>query len=174
MHTTADEQYDTTVHIRPFRPDVQLPEQGSNLAAGRDIRAWIMTPASAGSGLEPSQIVISPGGMVPILTGLNMRLEPGWECQVRPRSSLALKHQMTIMNSPGTIDADFDGDGEAFELKILLKNFGSEPFVVRHGDRIAQLVVKPLPRVRWILDSEDNQLRNDSNRTGGWGSTGER
>ena len=163
--------YDTTVRIRPFRQGATMPEAGTDLAAGRDVRAWVMKDDGKGK-LVSGELTIAPGDMAPITTGLNIRLAPGWECQVRPRSGLAFKNQVTVMNSPGTIDADYDGDGEPFEIKVLLKNTGKEPFVVKHGDRIAQLVVKEVPRVQWVLDEGDNTKRNQSNRDGGFGHTG--
>lgn len=122
--------------------------------------------------VESSSVVIQPGTMEPIKTGLNMRIPAGYEVQLRPRSGLAYKHQITIQNSPATIDADFDSDFDKFEVVVLLRNEGHLPFTVNHGDRIAQMVVNKLPDVVLVEDFDDNTERNVSNRSGGFGSTG--
>jgi dUTP pyrophosphatase len=121
--------------------------------------------------VEPGSTIIHAGCMVPIKTGLNMRIPAGYEVQIRPRSGLAFKNQITVQNSPGTIDADYDGDGEKFEVVVMLRNEGADNFRVNHGDRIAQMVVNKLPDVVLVEDFEDNTNRN-SNREGGLGSTG--
>lgn len=122
--------------------------------------------------VEPGSVVIQPGTMVPIKTGLNMRIPAGYEVQIRPRSGLAFKNQITVQNTPGTIDADYDGDGEKFEVVVMLRNEGSDSFRVMHGDRIAQMVVNKLPDVVLVEDFNDNTERNASSRSGGLGSTG--
>ena len=123
------------------------------------------TPASAGVDLRASDgCVIPPGGRALVPTGLRIALPEGYEAQVRPRSGLALKHGVTLPNSPGTIDADYRG-----EIGVILMNLGQEPFVVEPGDRIAQMVVAPVVRVAW---SEAEALDATERGEGGFGSTG--
>ena len=123
------------------------------------------TPASAGGDLRASEArVIPPGGRALVPTGLRIALPEGYEAQVRPRSGLALKHGVTLPNSPGTIDADYRG-----EIGVILMNLGQEPFVVEPGDRIAQMVVAPVARVAW---SEAEALDATERGEGGFGSTG--
>ena len=123
------------------------------------------TPASAGVDLRASEgCVIPPGGRALVPTGLRIALPEGYEAQVRPRSGLALKHGVTLPNSPGTIDADYRG-----EIGVILMNLGQEPFIVEPGDRIAQMVVAPVTRVAW---SEVEELDATERGEGGFGSTG--
>lgn len=123
------------------------------------------TPASAGVDLRASEArVIPPGSRALVPTGLRIALPEGYEAQVRPRSGLALKHGVTLPNSPGTIDADYRG-----EIGVILMNLGQEPFVVEPGDRIAQMVVAPVARVAW---SEAEALDATERGEGGFGSTG--
>nr|WP_315103532.1 dUTP diphosphatase [uncultured Fretibacterium sp.] len=123
------------------------------------------TPASAGVDLRASDgCVIPPGGRALVPTGLRIALPEGYEAQVRPRSGLALKHGVTLPNSPGTIDADYRG-----EIGVILMNLGQEPFIVEPGDRIAQMVVAPVARVAW---SEAEALDATERGEGGFGSTG--
>ena len=123
------------------------------------------TPASAGVDLRASEgCVIPPGGRALVPTGLRIALPEGYEAQVRPRSGLALRHGVTLPNSPGTIDADYRG-----EIGVILMNLGQEPFVVEPGDRIAQMVVAPVTRVAW---SEVEELDATERGEGGFGSTG--
>ena len=107
---------------------------------------------------------LGPGARAAVGTGLALEIPPGFEGQVRPRSGLALRHGVTVLNSPGTIDADYRG-----ELKVLLTNLSDEPFVVRVGDRVAQLVVAPVTRVALELASS---LSSTDRQDGGFGSTG--
>ena len=107
---------------------------------------------------------IPPGSRALVPTGLRIALPEGYEAQVRPRSGLALKHGVTLPNSPGTIDADYRG-----EIGVILMNLGQEPFVVEPGDRIAQMVVAPVVRVAW---SEAEALDATERGEGGFGSTG--
>jgi dUTP pyrophosphatase len=100
--------------------------------------------------------------MIP--TGLTIALPPGYEAQVRPRSGLAAKHGVTVLNSPGTIDADYRG-----EISVLLINHGTEPFTVRRGERIAQMVIAPVSRAELVLSSS---LSTTDRGSGGFGSTG--
>jgi len=109
-------------------------------------------------------VVLSPGetGLIP--TGYSIELPEGYEAQVRPRSGLAVKHQIGILNSPGTIDSDYRG-----EIKVILTNFGKEPYTVRRGDRIAQMVVQRYARVDW---EEVGTLATTPRGAGGFGHTG--
>lgn len=161
------------VGVRLFREGAVMPSRGSDLAAGFDLYAWIPEPSddSKVMGVERS-IDILPNSMLPIKTGINLRIPAGFEVQIRPRSGLAFKNQITVQNTPGTIDADYDGDGEAFEIVVMLRNESQNIFRVKHGDRIAQMVVNKLPDVTLRLDTNDNVNRNQSNRDGGLGSTG--
>lgn len=123
------------------------------------------TPASAGVDLRASGgCVILPGGRALVPTGLRIALPEGYEAQIRPRSGLALRHGITLPNSPGTIDADYRG-----EIGVILMNLGSEPFTVEPGDRIAQMVVAPVARVVW---REAEALDATERGEGGFGSTG--
>ena len=106
-------------------PDVNPPEYKSEEAAGADISARL-----------DASIVIKPGERALVPTGVSIEIPQGYEVQLRPRSGLALKHGVTVLNTPGTVDSDYRG-----ELKVLLANFGDEPFTVNNGDRIGQLVV---------------------------------
>ena len=123
------------------------------------------TPASAGVDLRASEgCVIPPGGRALVPTGLRIALPEDYEAQIRPRSGLALRHGVTLPNSPGTIDADYRG-----EIGVILMNLGQDPFVVEPGDRIAQMVVAPVARVAW---SEVEELDATERGEGGFGSTG--
>ncbi len=135
--------------------DVALPRYMTSGAAGMDVRAALEEP-----------LEIGPGERVAVPTGLAVAVPPGWELQVRPRSGLALRHGVTVVNAPGTIDADYRG-----EIRVLLINLGDEPFVVRHGDRVAQLVLGPVGRASLRLVDE---LEQTGRGAGGFGSTGVR
>jgi dUTP diphosphatase len=139
----------------PHGADLPLPTYHSPLAAGLDLLAAV--PADA-------PIVIAPGERAMIPTGIAIALPPGTEGQVRPRSGLALHHGLTILNAPGTIDADYRG-----ELGVLLINLGREAFAVTRGMRIAQLVVAHVTRARL---REVLQLDDTARGAGGFGSTG--
>jgi len=133
--------------------DLNLPVYHSELAAGMDVSAAVNAP-----------LIINPGEVKLIGTGFAVALPPGYELQVRPRSGLAVKHSITIINSPGTIDADYRG-----EVKIGLINLGKGPFTVNRGDRIAQLVLAPVFRATiTVVDDLDKTGRQD----GGFGHTG--
>ncbi len=129
------------------------PVYATPLSAGMDIRANLQEPLT----LNPLQRMLIP-------TGLYIALPEGYECQARPRSGLAVKHGITVLNSPGTIDADYRG-----ELKILLVNLSDTPFVIEPGERIAQLVVAKHEHVEW---SEVEVLDETERGEGGFGSTG--
>lgn len=113
---------------------------------------------------EKQTVVINPGDTVSICCGFAMELPMGHEAQVRPRSGLALKHGITVLNSPGTIDYGYRG-----EVKVIMSNFGKNEFKVKYGDRIAQMVVVKVPDVAMVLTSE---LTNTDRSDGGFGSTG--
>ena len=131
-----------------------LPDYASAGAAGVDLRA----------ATHPDQpLVLPPMGREAVPTGLVIALPEGYEAQIRPRSGLALNHSVTCLNSPGTIDSDYRG-----EIKVILINLGSSSFTVRRGDRIAQMVVAPVTRVRWIEGPVDETARGPK----GFGSTG--
>lgn len=133
--------------------DLPLPAYHSALAAGMDVAAAVVEP-----------VVIAPGEIILLPTGFAVALSPGYELQVRPRSGLAIKHGITVVNSPGTIDADYRG-----EVKIGLINFGREPFTIRRGDRIAQLVLAPVCRATIIAVDRLDETRRQG---GGFGHTG--
>ncbi len=130
-----------------------LPTYATIGASGLDLRASIQESIT----LQPMQRAL-------IATGLYMAIPPGFEGQIRPRSGLAFKHGITVLNSPGTIDADYRG-----ELKVLLINLSEQPFVIQDGDRIAQLVIAAYQSITWVaVDTLDETTRG----TGGHGSTG--
>ena len=131
----------------------QLPSYATALSAGMDLRANIDTP-----------IVLQPLERKLVPTGLFMALPQGYEAQVRPRSGLAAKHGVTVLNTPGTIDADYRG-----EIKVILVNLSNEPFTINPGERIAQMVVARYEKVEWdVVDTLDETERG----VGGFGSTG--
>ena len=128
--------------------DLPLPAYETAQAAGMDLRAAVP---------ENAPVTLGPGERAAIPTGLAIGLPGGYEAQVRPRSGLALKHGLSMVNSPGTIDADYRG-----EIKVLLINHGTEPFTVNRGERIAQLVVAPVTRAVWAeVESLGSTERSD-------------
>ena len=135
------------------RGEPYLPRYGSLLAAGADLRADVA-----------SSVSIQPGCRSLVPTGIAVELPPGTEAQVRPRSGLALRHGITVANSPGTIDADYRG-----EISTVLINLGAEPYSVKPGERIAQLVVAPVLLARW---KSAETLNETSRGSGGFGSSG--
>jgi dUTP pyrophosphatase len=139
----------------PHAADLPLPQYQSALAAGLDLLAAV--PADA-------PIEIAPGGRAMIPTGIAMALPPGSEGQVRPRSGLAARHGITVLNSPGTIDADYRG-----EIQVVLVNLGAEPFRVERGMRIAQLIIALVQQAKLI---ESVSLDATERASGGMGSTG--
>jgi dUTP pyrophosphatase len=139
----------------PHGTGLPLPEYQSALAAGLDLVAAV--PADA-------PVVIAPGARANIPTGLAIALPSGAEAQVRPRSGLAIRHGVTVLNAPGTIDADYRG-----EIQVVLINHGSESFTVQRGLRIAQLVVAPIARAQL---REVGNLDETPRGAGGFGSTG--
>jgi dUTP pyrophosphatase len=131
----------------------ELPKYSTEESAGLDLRAELQSP-----------IVLEPGQRSLIPTGLKIALPTGYEAQVRPRSGLAYKHGITVLNSPGTIDADYRGD-----VGVILINHGSESFTIENGERIAQLIIAKFIQIDWdeVLD-----LSSTSRGEGGFGSTG--
>ena len=135
------------------KSDNELPQYSTLFSAGMDVRANLQSPVT----LQPLERRLIP-------TGLFIELPEGYECQIRPRSGLALKKGVTVLNSPGTIDADYRG-----EICVILVNLSAEPFVVNHGERICQMVVARHSTVEWeIADS----LSESERSSGGFGHTG--
>ena len=145
--------------------EVRISIQRSGRAREFPLPAYA-TQGSAGVDLRASEpCVIPPGGRALVPTGLRIALPEGYEAQVRPRSGLALKHGVTLLNSPGTIDSDYRG-----EVGVILINLGQEPFTVQPGDRIAQMVFAPVTRGVW---DEVDVLDETERGAGGFGSTGQ-
>lgn len=146
-----------TVRLRRLShgADLNAPAYHSTQAAGLDLPA-------ATSAEAPT--VLKPGARALIPTGFAMELPDGYQAEVRPRSGLALKHGVTVLNSPGTVDADYRG-----EIKVLLINLGQEDFVITRGQRIAQLVIMPVAHAKIAITT---QLAESSRGHGGFGSTG--
>jgi len=132
--------------------------------AGLPLPAYATAGAAGMDVLAAEDVTIPPGARHAVATGLAMAIPAGYEIQVRPRSGLALKHGITVPNTPGTIDSDYRG-----ELKVILINHGSEPFAIRRGDRVAQLVLAPVVHAAW---EEVESLDETARGTGGFGSTG--
>lgn len=141
------------VHRLPHAQGLPLPAYATAGAAGMDLVAAVDAPVSIG-----------PGQRALIPTGLTIALPPGYELQIRPRSGLALRHGITLPNTPGTIDEDYRG-----EIQIIVLNTGAEAFVVERGARIAQAVLAPVTRASWV---EVGSLEATGRAAGGFGSTG--
>jgi dUTP pyrophosphatase len=139
----------------PHAADLPLPAYQSAHAAGLDLLAAV--PAD-------SPVTIAPGGRVIIPTGIAVALPHGHEGQIRPRSGIAIRHGVTVLNSPGTVDADYRG-----EIQVILVNLGSENFEIRRGTRIAQMVVAPVQQAKIV---ESTSLDATGREAGGFGSTG--
>ena len=139
----------------PHGAGLPLPSYATADAAGLDLLAAVAEP-----------IELAPGARHLVPTGISIALPPGYEAQLRPRSGLALKHGVTLLNSPGTIDADYRG-----EVGVILINLGEVPFRLQRGDRIAQLVIAPVARLAW---RESEALPESARGAGGFGSTGQR
>lgn len=148
-------QVDVPVVVLPHGRDLPLPAYATAHAAGMDLYAAVGAP-----------LVLAPGGRALVPTGLALAIPAGWEGQVRPRSGLALKHGVTCLNSPGTIDADYRG-----EVGVILANLGAAPFAVERGLRIAQIVFAPVAAARLVPAAA---LETTARGGGGFGSTGER
>jgi dUTP pyrophosphatase len=141
------------VRVRPGAAPLDLPRYMSPGAAGLDLLADV-----------DGEVSLAPGERVLVPTGIAVALPPGHEAQVRPRSGLALRDGVTVLNAPGTIDADYRG-----EIQVLLVNLGRTPATVRRGERVAQLVVAPVTRIAW---REVGALPASTRADGGFGSTG--
>lgn len=133
----------------------ELPQYATVMSAGMDLRANIN-----------ETVILQPGERRLIPTGIHISLPKGYEAQVRPRSGLAYKHGVTVLNSPGTIDADYTGD-----VGVILVNHGNEPFIVNDGDRIAQMVIAQYTQVTW---NEVDELNQTERGDGGFGHTGKK
>lgn len=140
--------------VRVAHYSIDLPDYETNSSAGMDLRAY----------LPDGSISLDPKQRTLIGTGLFFEIPEGFEVQIRPRSGLALKHGVTVLNSPGTIDADYRG-----EIKVILINHGEEPFLIEHEMRIAQMVVSKYQQVQFKLVKE---LTSSERGSGGFGSTG--
>lgn len=146
-----------TIQVAPLPhfAGLQLPAYETAFSAGMDLRAAVP---------EDEPVVVAPGQRVLTPTGLTIALPAGYEAQVRPRSGLALKHGLTCLNTPGTIDADYRG-----EVKVILINLGQESFTIKRGERIAQMVIAPVTQAEWqAVDALSETARG----AGGFGSTG--
>ncbi len=141
------------VQIRRLRPDAIVPRYQTADAAGLDLHAALDQPMQ-----------VAPGAVVAVPTGLAMAIPRGWEGQVRPRSGLARNHAVTVANAPGTLDADYRGP-----VMVLVINLGREPFLIKHGDRVAQLVIAPVAQAELV---EVDELSATERGAGGFGSTG--
>ena len=144
---------DVPVRVKrlPHGEGLALPHYATDGAAGMDV-------------LSAEDVVLEPGMRHAVATGLALAIPEGYEIQVRPRSGLALKHGVSVPNTPGTIDSDYRG-----EVKVIMINFGSEPFAIHRGDRVAQLVLAPVTRAGWV---EVAELGETERGEGGFGSTG--
>lgn len=147
------QQVSVSVQRLPHAADLDLPRYATTQSAGMDLQAALAT-----------DLVLTPGGRVLVPTGLAIALPEGYEAQIRPRSGLALKQGLTVLNSPGTIDADYRG-----EVQVILANLGTEPVTLTRGMRIAQMIVAPYSRVVW---DEADSLSTTARGSGGFGSTG--
>jgi len=143
----------TKIQIKKLSNSVSIPKYETPGASGMDITAYI-----------ENNIIINPGEKALIATGFSIAIPKGYEVQIRPRSGLAVKKNITVLNTPGTIDADYRG-----EIKVILINLGNEKFIIENGDRIAQMVVCPV--IQASLE-EVEELSDTQRGSGGFGSTG--
>ncbi|MCC6008358.1 MAG: dUTP diphosphatase [Rhodobacteraceae bacterium] len=148
-----------TMRLDGSDPSVPLPGYETPWAAGADLRANLPEE------LRPTGLTLPPGERCLVPTGIAVEIPPGFEGQIRPRSGLAMKHGVTVLNAPGTVDCDYRG-----ELGVLLVNFGASAFRIEHGARIAQIVLAPVVRCEV---QEVSALTSTSRGGGGFGSTGE-
>lgn len=138
---------------KPDNYDLPIPAYETKGSSGMDLRAWM-----------EEDITLNPGEIKLVPTGISISIPRGYEAQIRPRSGLALKHGIGLVNSPGTIDSDYRG-----EIGIIMTNFGKEPFIIRRGDRIAQMVIARIYQARVLeVDDLDSTVRGD----GGFGHSG--
>ena len=148
----------------PLMPDVPVAVMRLPHGEGLDLPVYATSGAAGMDVVSAEDVTIAPGMRHAVATGLAMAIPEGYEIQVRPRSGLALKHGITVPNTPGTIDSDYRG-----ELKVILINHGGADFAIRRGDRVAQLVLAPVTRASWL---EVETLDETARGTGGFGSTG--
>lgn len=148
----------------PLMPDVPVDVMRLPHGEGLDLPVYATAGAAGMDVVSAEDVTIAPGMRHAVATGLAMAIPEGYEIQVRPRSGLALKHGITVPNTPGTIDSDYRG-----ELKVILINHGGADFAIRRGDRVAQLVLAPVTRASW---REVETLDETARGTGGFGSTG--
>ncbi len=153
--TMSSHEIKVAIEILEGQSDIPLPAYQSEHAAGMDVCAAV-----------EETVVIEPGEIALIPAGFRMAVPIGYEAQIRPRSGLAVKHGISMPNTPGTIDADYRG-----EVKVPLINHGKDPFPIQRGMRIAQMIIKPVPRVSWeVVSHLDETARGE----GGFGHTGTR
>ncbi len=141
------------LQVLPHGDGLPLPAYATPASAGLDLAAAVDAP-----------VMLAPGARRAVPTGIALALPEGYEAQLRPRSGLALRHGITVLNSPGTIDADYRG-----EIQVILANLGQETVTIARGERIAQLVISPVSRVAWERVAD---LPPSGRGTGGFGSTG--
>lgn len=153
VRASAEDDVPVSIVRTPENPDLPLPSPATPGSAGLDLRACV-----------PAPVVLEPGRRALIPTGFCIALPPGFEGQVRPRSGLALRHGLTMLNTPGTIDADYRG-----EIAVVAVNLGQEPVTISRGDRIAQLIIAPVCRTRLV---EADELPPTGRAGGGFGHTG--
>ena len=146
------------VHQLPHGKGLPLPTRATVHAAGADLRAALP---------EGEAWELPPGGRRMIPTGLVVAIPEGFEGQIRPRSGLAHRHGVTVLNAPGTVDADYRG-----EVQVVLVNHGAEPIILRRGERIAQLLLAPVPAWQWREAASVEDLGDTDRGAGGYGSTG--
>ena len=139
--------------VKKSNPNIELPSYKTNGASGMDLMAWIDNP-----------IILKPGRSCLVPTGISVAFPQEYEIQVRPRSGLAAKNNISVLNTPGTIDSDYRG-----EIKIILFNHGNENFLINNKDRIAQMVLTPIIKMQL---EETNELPDTNRGKGGFGSTG--
>lgn len=151
MHSSDNLSVPVRIKVLPHGEGLPLPAYATDGAAGMDV-------------VSAEDVTLAPAARHAVATGLSVAIPAGFEIQVRPRSGLALKHGISVPNSPGTIDSDYRG-----EVKVILVNLGADPFEIRRGDRVAQLVLAPVTRASWLpVDELDATERGE----GGFGSTG--
>lgn len=151
----SQQRVNIPVEQLPHGEGLDLPEYATDASAGMDLRAAVP---------EDEPVILEPGERTLVKTGIKIALPEGCEAQVRPRSGLALKRGVTVLNTPGTIDADYRG-----EIGVILINHGSEPFEIHRGDRVAQMIVARHSRVEWMRKEE---LTETTRGIGGFGHTG--
>ncbi|HEY3282605.1 MAG TPA: dUTP diphosphatase [Armatimonadota bacterium] len=153
--TEQTQATEVTIERLPEARDLPLPSYATDGSSGLDLRAAVV-----------ESLVLEPGRSAMVPAGIRIALPPGFEAQVRPRSGLAAKHGVTVLNAPGTIDSDYRGP-----VMVILINHGSQPFEIRRGERIAQMVLAPVRRLAW-LETESLDPSDTARGEGGFGHTG--